>query len=90
MLKTSSTKSVEPKKGIVIVGDGGRNKSQPIGKYEVDGDEVGGIEVNDKVDDEFGKNQKTFKSKNLFKSKKIVRSSDFLISGAKLAFIKLR
>ena len=41
MLKTSSTKSVEPRKGVVGVGDGGRNRAEPVGKHEVDGN--GGV-----------------------------------------------
>ena len=43
MLKTSSIKSAEPKKGIVGVGDGGKNKTEPVGKHKVDGvDDSGG------------------------------------------------
>ena len=60
---------------------------------EVDGGEVDGNEVDiGKVeDDEVGeKVQKKSKSKNSSKSKKTVRSLDFLIPGAKLAFTKLR
>ena len=37
MLKTSSTKSAEPKKGVVGIGGGGRNRAEPVGKHEVDG-----------------------------------------------------
>ena len=37
MLKTLSTKSAEPRKGIVGVGGGGRNRAEPVGKYESDG-----------------------------------------------------
>ena len=37
MLKTSSTKSAEPRRGIVGVGGGGRNRVEPVGKHEVDG-----------------------------------------------------
>ena len=36
MLKTSSTKSVEPKKDVPGVSSGGRNIAEPIGKYELD------------------------------------------------------
>ena len=45
MLKTSSTKSVEPKKGVVEIGGGGRNKAELVGKHEVDGVDVGGKSV---------------------------------------------
>ena len=45
---------------------------------EVDGDEVEVDEVGKEV-------QKSSKSKNLFKFKKTIRSSDFLIPGARLA-----
>ena len=38
MLKTSSTKSAEPR-CVVGVGGSGRNRAEPVGKYEVD--EVG-------------------------------------------------
>ena len=41
MLKTSSTESAEPRKGVVGVGGGGRNRAEPVGKHEVDGDEGG-------------------------------------------------
>ena len=37
MLKTSSTESAEPRKGIVRVSGGGRYRAEPIGKYEIDG-----------------------------------------------------
>ena len=39
MLKTSSTKSAGPRKGVVGVGGGGRNRAGPVGKHKVDGDE---------------------------------------------------
>ena len=43
MLKTSSTESAEPRKGVVGVGGGGRNRAEPVGKYEIDGvDDDGG------------------------------------------------
>ena len=42
MLKTSSTKRAEPRKGVVVVGSSGRNRAEPIGKYEVDGVDDGG------------------------------------------------
>ena len=85
MLKTSSTKSDEFRKGMVRVGDGskaGRDKS------EIDGGEV---DVNEIKEDEVKmKVQKTSKSKNLSKSKKTVGFSDFFTLRAKLAFTKLR
>ena len=37
MLKTSSTESTEPRKGVVGVGGGGRNRAELIGKHESDG-----------------------------------------------------
>ena len=42
MLKTLSTKSAEPKKSVVGVGGGGRNRAEPVGKHEVDGVDDGG------------------------------------------------
>ena len=42
MLKTSSTESAEPRKGIVGVGCGGRNRAEPIGKHESDGSDDSG------------------------------------------------
>ena len=42
MLKTSSTESAEPRKGVVGVGSGGRNRAEPVGKHEVDGVDDGG------------------------------------------------
>ena len=42
MLKTSSTESAEPRKGVVGVGGGGRNRAEPVGKHEVDGVNDGG------------------------------------------------
>ena len=84
MLKTSSTKSAEPRKGGVGVGGdsrAGRGQSETdrsrMDNVEVDGGEV---EV-----DKVGK-----KVQNLSKSKKTVRSLDFLTPKAKLAFTKLR
>ena len=37
MLKTSSTESAEPRKGVVGVGGGGKNRAEPEGKYKVMG-----------------------------------------------------
>ena len=42
MLKTSTTKSLEPRKGVVGVSSGGRNRAEPVGKHEVDGIDDGG------------------------------------------------
>ena len=36
MLKTSSIKSAKPRKSVVGVGGGGRNKVEPVGKHKVD------------------------------------------------------
>ena len=85
MLKTLNTKSAKLRKGRVGVGGGSRagcDRSK-IDDNEVKGDEVEDDKVKKKV-------QKISKSKNLSKSKKIIRFSDFLTFGAKLAFIKLR
>ena len=83
MLKTSNTESTEPKKGVVAIGNSGREKhkgkAKPVNRHE-----VGGNEVDDEVDDKVGKNQK------ISKSKKMIGSLDFLIPEAKLAFTKLR
>ena len=43
MLKTSSIKSAEPRKGVVGVGGGGRNRVEPVGKYELDGNDNDGV-----------------------------------------------
>ena len=82
MLKTSSTESVEPRKGIVGVGGGSKVRRDRGGldgsgmdDVEVDGSEVG--------DNEIGK-----KGRNLSKSKKT--ESGFLTSRARMAFTKLR
>ena len=37
MLKTSSTESAEPRKGVVGISGGGKNRAEPVGKHEVDG-----------------------------------------------------
>ena len=42
MLKTSSTNSIEPRKGVVGVGGGGRNRAEPVNKHEGDGSDDGG------------------------------------------------
>ena len=88
MLKTSSIKSAEPKKGIVGVGGdskAGRDGNKIVNESGMDDVEVGGGEVRD--DKVRKKGQKT--SKNLSKSKKTVKS-DFFTPKARLAFTKLR
>ena len=40
MLKTSSTKLAEPRKSVVGVGDGGKNRAELVGKHEDDGGET--------------------------------------------------
>ena len=91
MLKTSgSTESkTQPSEGEVGVGGSraGREGSKLDGS-ELHGDEVDGGEVKDNEVGE--KVWKRSKSKNLSKSKKTVRSLDFFIPGAKLAFTELR
>ena len=42
MLKTSSTESAEPRKGVARVGGGGRNRAEPLGKHEIDRVDDGG------------------------------------------------
>ena len=42
MLKTSSIESTEPRKGVVGVGGGGSNKTEPVGKHELDGGDNNG------------------------------------------------
>ena len=94
MLKSLSSKSAEPQKGVVEVSGGSRNRAKSVDKHKVDKDEFSDVEVNgeidDEVDNEIGKNQKTSKSKKLSNTKKTIRSSDFLTPGVKLAFTKLR
>ena len=88
MLKTSSTKSTKPRKDVVRVSvdsragrDGGELDGSGIDNGEVDSGEVG--------DDEFGKKgENPSKSKNSPKFKKT--ELDYLISGARRAFTKLR
>ena len=83
MLKTSSIESAEPRKSGVKVGGNGRAGR---GRSEIDGSRMDNVEVDGgEVEvDEVGK-----KVQNLSKSKKMIRSSDFLTSGAKLAFTEL-
>ena len=42
MLKTSSSESTKPRKGVGGVGDGGKNRAKPVGKHELDGNDDGG------------------------------------------------
>ena len=42
MLKTSSTESAEPRKDVVRVGGGGRNRARPVGKHKSNGNDDGG------------------------------------------------
>ena len=90
MLKILSTNLAGPRKDIVGVGDYTKkeydDRTEPVCKHEVGGNEVG----NDEIEDEVEKNQKMSKSKKLSKSKKTVRSFNFLIPRAKLIFTKLR
>ena len=90
MLKTLSTESAEPRKSGVMVGGDSRARRgrSEIDKNGIDNVKVDGGEV--EVDEIGKKVQKLSRSKKLSKSKKTVRSSDFLIPRAKLAFIKLR
>ena len=39
MLKTLSTESAEPRKGLVRVGGGDRSRAKPVSKHEVNGNE---------------------------------------------------
>ena len=41
-LKTSSTKSIKPRKRIVGIDDSSKNRAEPVGKHEVDGSDDGG------------------------------------------------
>ena len=72
----------------VIIDSRARRGRKKIDGSGIDDVEVYGSEI--EVDEVEKKVQKSSKSKNLSKFKKMVRSSDFLTPGAKLAFIKLR
>ena len=88
MLKTLSTKSAEPRKGVVGVSgdskagcDGSKLDESGMDDVEVDGNKV--------RDNEVGKKgQNSSKSKNLSKSKKT--ELGFLISRARRALTELR
>ena len=88
-LLTSILKIAEPRKGRVRVGD---DSKAGRGRSEIDKSEMDDVEVEGEVEvDEVKKKVRNLsKSKNSSKSKKIVRCSDLLIPGAKLAFITLR
>ena len=81
--KTQSAEDGDGVGGSRAVHGGSKIVRSRIDNVEVDGGEIEVDEVGKKV-------QKLSKSKNLSKSKKMVRSSNFLTPGAKLAFIKLR
>ena len=90
MLKTLSTELAKPKKSGVGVGG---NSKAGRGQSKIDGSEMNNVEVDGsevEVDEVGKKIQKLSKSKNSSKSKKTVKFLDFLTSGAKLAFTKLR
>ena len=87
MLKPLSTKSAEPKKGVVGVGGDSR---AGCNRGELDGSEMNNIEVDGgKFGDDEVRKKGWKTSKNLSKSKKTV-GSDFLTPGARLAFIEWR
>ena len=92
MLKTSESTQSKTRPSESGVGVGGNSRARhaksEIDRSGMDDVEVDGSEV--EVDEVGKKFQKLSKSKNLSKSKKTVRSSDFLIPRAKLAFTKLR
>ena len=89
ILKTSSTKSKEPRKSIVRVGRDIRagHDVNKLDESMIDGDKVDSDEIeNDEVEK---KVKRLSKSKNLSKSKKTV-GLDFLTFKDRLAFTKLR
>ena len=47
MLKTSSTELAKPRKGVVGVGNSGKNRAEPVGKHEVDGIDDGSTRSGD-------------------------------------------
>ena len=92
MLKTLESTESKIRPGKSGVGVGGDNRARYSGS-EIDENRKDNVEVDSskvEVDEVEKKVQKLSKSKNLSKSKKTVKSSDFLIPGAKLAFTKLR
>ena len=88
MLKTSvSTEPLtRPGEGVVGVDGNSRAGRDEIDRSGIDDVEVDGGKI--EVDEVGKKGRKTFKSKKLSKFKTV--GSDFLTSGAKLAFTKLR
>ena len=88
MLKTSGSTepSTRPGEGVVGVGGDSRAGRDGIDGSGMDDVEVDGGEV--EVDEVGKKGRKTSKSKKSSKSKTV--GSDFLTSGAKLAFTELR
>ena len=98
MLKTSTIKLAESRKGIIEIGDSRKKYCDSRTRCD-DRCELSRSKVNDGGvrDNEVGKkNQKTSKSKNLTKSKNLSKSketmrfSDFLTPRPRLAFTKLR
>ena len=92
MLRTLNTKSVRPKKSIVGVGGdskAGCNWSKIVDKVDNEVDDEFNKEVDDEVEKKGwnpSKSKNQSNSKNLSKSKKT--ELGFLISGARMAFIK--
>ena len=79
MLKISSTKSAEPRKGVVRIAGGSRARRD---RDRLDGSEINNVEVDgNKIEVEK-------KGRNLSKSQKT--ELGFLMSGARKAFTKLR
>lgn len=96
MLKTLSTKSVNPKKNRVKVDNdaGGKFDSRDkFGDNKVSSNKVENNEVKNNKIAKKKNYQKTSKSKNYqktFKYKKMVNSLNFFIVGARLVFTMLR
>ena len=82
MLKTSSTESTKPRKGVVGVDDSSRAGRNGGG---LDGSEMDDVKVDG---GEVGNNEVEKKGRNLSKSKKT--ELGFLTAGAKMAFTELR
>ena len=91
MLKTSSTKSIIPKKGRVEIGS--NDKDEHNSRTELnDRGGVGDGEVDsNKVEDNKVAEEKNHqKTRNTFKFKNMVKSLDFFTLKARLPFTKLR
>ena len=82
MLKTSSTKSAEPRKNVVGIGGDSRARRD---RDRLDGSGMNNIEIDD---GKVGGNEVEKKDSKSFKSKK--KESGFFTSGARMAFTKLR